>query len=456
MAVRSLKFVLSASDKNVGQTFDKVGKKADGLGKRMSGMAGGLAGGALAAGVVSFGKASVTAFKDAERSQAELQGAFDKFPKLADTSMAALQNLNGELAKKTKFDDDALGSGQAVLAQFNLTGKQIEGLTPLLADYAAKTGKDLPTAAQDLGKAVMGQGKALKGIGINLKDTGSATGNLAALQDALNAKVGGFAAREGKTAAGQAAILSNQFGELQEGLGSKLVPVLTTVTEKLLAFVGFVQKNSGWITPLAVGIGTIVAAMKAWTIAQAALNVVMTANPIGLVIVAIAGLVAGLVIAYKKSETFRSVVQTVFKAVGNAVLTMVDVWLGAWQKLFQAMSHIPVIGDKFKGVADGIGRARDKVHELRDGINGLKDKTVNIKVVTTEVAQRAANAGIRSGALSGSEAAASVRTRTARLTAAPAAPVIVVRNKVDKRGLTTAITSEQRQRIRRGQAPVFG
>ena len=61
---------------------------------------------------------------------------------------------------KTKFDDDAFASGQAVLAQFKLSGKQIENLTPLLADYAAKTGKDLPTAAETLGKSFLGNTRA--------------------------------------------------------------------------------------------------------------------------------------------------------------------------------------------------------------------------------------------------------------------------------------------------------
>lgn len=54
--------------------------------------------------------------------------------------------------------------------------------------------------------------------------------------------------------------------------------------------------------------------------AQAALNVVLNANPIGLVVVALAALVAGLVIAYNRSETFRAVVQRAFQAVRSVVV----------------------------------------------------------------------------------------------------------------------------------------
>jgi len=55
------------------------------------------------------------------------------------------------------------------------------------------------------------------------------------------------------------------------------------------------------------------AATKAWAAAQALLNIAMDANPIGLVILAIAGLVVAVVEAYKHFKTFRDIVQEVGK-----------------------------------------------------------------------------------------------------------------------------------------------
>lgn len=55
-------------------------------------------------------------------------------------------------------------------------------------------------------------------------------------------------------------------------------------------------------------------ATRTMTAVQWALNVAMRANPIGLVITAIALLAAGLVLAYKKSDTFRAIVQAAFRA----------------------------------------------------------------------------------------------------------------------------------------------
>lgn len=54
------------------------------------------------------------------------------------------------------------------------------------------------------------------------------------------------------------------------------------------------------------------AATRVWTVAQRALNLVLRANPIGIVITALAALAAALVYAYRHSETFRRVVNATF------------------------------------------------------------------------------------------------------------------------------------------------
>lgn len=73
-------------------------------------------------------------------------------------------------------------------------------------------------------------------------------------------------------------------------------------------------------------------AIKAWTAAQWLWNAAMDANPIGLVIIAIAALVAGFIYAYTHSETFRNVVQA---AMHGVVVAFQWVWdkmqqFGSW------------------------------------------------------------------------------------------------------------------------------
>ncbi|MEU7978253.1 hypothetical protein AB0B63_06945 [Micromonospora sp. NPDC049081] len=61
------------------------------------------------------------------------------------------------------------------------------------------------------------------------------------------------------------------------------------------------------------------AAQKVWTGIQWAFNAAAAANPIGIVIVAVVALIAAIVIAYKKSDTFRAIVQKAWAGIQSAV-----------------------------------------------------------------------------------------------------------------------------------------
>lgn len=418
----TISFDVVAKDR-ASAVFSRVGDSTDKTAGKMSkwSVIGAAAAAAVTTAVVSFGKSSVEAYVEAEASQAKLQAAFVKFPGLADTNIDALKGLNTELSKKTKYDDDATASGQAVLASFKLTGQQVTQLTPLLQDYATRTGKDLPTAAQDLGKAMQGQGKALKAIGVEFKDTHTRAGNFDQVMAGLRTQVGGFATNEGKTAAGQAAILKNQFGEVQESVGARLTPALMGLGAALLAVISFTQDHTTTMRTAGVAIGVVtvaVGAFKAATMAQAAmtaiatsgtiahavatkaaaigngimtaaqwaLNAALTANPIGLVIVAIAALVAGLVIAYKYSETFRNVVNGAFTAVATAATWL---WENALRPTFAFIvgAWLTVAGAIVNGAADAFGwmpgigsklrAAADHFNEFRDTVNAALRNTTN-------------------------------------------------------------------------------
>lgn len=321
---RRLTVVLAGDAKGLTRALDTAEGKVGGFGSKIGGLSGktkvAMAGATTL--VAGFAKSSVDAFVEAETAQSQLETAFAKFPQLAGANIDKLRDLNTELAKKTKFDDDATASGQAVLAQFGLTADQIAKATPLLQDYAARTGKDLPTAAQDFGKAMLGQGRAFKTVGVNFKDTGDKAGNFEQLMGGLNDKVGGFAAKQGKTAAGQAAILSNQFGELQESVGAKLVPALLKLAGFLNSSVlPAIQKLGAWLgehKPVLIALAGVIgvgltAAFVAWATAaaSAAAATLAAAAPVIAIGVAIAALVAGVIWAYQNWGFFRDAVDAV-------------------------------------------------------------------------------------------------------------------------------------------------
>lgn len=234
-ASKSLTFEIFGKDRSASKTINGVGDSATKTGHKFkkAGVAIGVGLAAVGVALLKFGADSVQAFADADAQQRKLAFAFEKFPALADTSQQALQRLNTELQKKTRFDDDAIASAQANIAQYGLTGDEIKKLTPLMLDYAAKTGKDVTTASSDLGKAILGNGKALKNIGVDFEDTGSAAGNLQQLLDGLGSKVSGFAEVDVQTASGKLENMKNRFGEIQEKVGSLLMPVLDELSVKI-------------------------------------------------------------------------------------------------------------------------------------------------------------------------------------------------------------------------------
>ncbi|MES1248044.1 MAG: hypothetical protein ABUS54_10265 [Actinomycetota bacterium] len=85
----------------------------------------------------------------------------------------------------------------------------------------------------------------------------------------------------------------------------------------------------------------------------------------------------------------------------DLILGAINLFLGGLQKLFDAASHIPFVGDKFKGVAEDIGRARDGVKSLQDSIDGLHGKTIDIvthvQTVTDNYHHRAAGGPVTAG-----------------------------------------------------------
>lgn len=111
------------------------------------------------------------------------------------------------------------------------------------------------------------------------------------------------------------------------------VGALVVVT-KLHTAAMAVQARGGMIaflTNYVKGIRVVQAVTKVWTAVQWALNVALRANPIGIVITILTALGAALVAAYKRSDTFRRVVNTAWSVVKKVVVTY---WKILWNTVF--------------------------------------------------------------------------------------------------------------------------
>ena len=91
-------------------------------------------------------------------------------------------------------------------------------------------------------------------------------------------------------------------------------------------------------------------------LAQAALNAVISANPVGLFVAALAALAAGLVTAYQTSETFRTAVNSAFsevqKIAQSAIGTVVD-WIN------ELVAKIKGAAAALANLKSGVGAAKD-------------------------------------------------------------------------------------------------
>lgn len=130
---------------------------------------------------------------------------------------------------------------------------------------------------------------------------------------------------QGPGQAGIAAYIQG-WADLASGIANFVIPALVQVAT---------QSGRAAIATAASTVAqkAAAAASKAWAAAQWVLNAALSANPIGLVIIAIAALVAGFIIAYKKSETFRNIVQGALKGVQVAAQVLVKGFKAAMSAL---------------------------------------------------------------------------------------------------------------------------
>lgn len=167
----------------------------------------------------------------------------------------------------------------------------------------------------------------------------------------------------------------------------KLSPVIAAVGTAIagLALVGFIQNFK-----------TIIASTKLWTAAQWLLNAAMSANPIALVVIAIAALVAAFVVLWNKSESFRNfwinlwdnvkavastaweAITGFFSAAWDTIKAVWDVVLGYFQTLWAGIQTTfsvvsEVLSGFFSAAWNAIKAIWDFVVGYYQGIwNGIK------------------------------------------------------------------------------------
>lgn len=284
---------------------------------------------AVLGGLAVAGKSAAAAAAEDEAAQVKLAGALTRTTGATAAQVAAAEAHISKLSLATGIADDELRPAMAKLASATGSVGEAQGALGLALDISAQSGKSVEVVSKALAGAYDGKTAALAKLVPGLDQATLKSKDMAAITDALSAKVGGAAVEAAGTATGKYRVMQVQLGELQEGIGAGLIPIVNRMTSAVLTVTKAASEHTtaakiviGVIAALAAGVlaaraamavyqaGTVAvrAATAAWSAAQWLLNAALTANPIGLVVVAVAALVAGIVIAYKKSETFRGIV----------------------------------------------------------------------------------------------------------------------------------------------------
>ena len=383
----------------------KMGKVKAGLGKAFLPATAALAGlGAAAWGAAKAGE-------ELASSQAALNQVFGQMGN-ADAA-DRVKTLADELERTLGVDEKLIMQVQTTLGTFgelaasaDQAGGAFDRTTMAALDLAAAGFGTAESNAIQLGKALNDPVKGLSALtrsGVTfteqeqdkikaLVESGKELEAQEMILAAIEKQVGGTA----EATADSSAKMSLGFADLKESIGLALLPAFDAMNDKLAGFASWAGKNTQLILILGGVIGglagaivaaniaikafvaiqaIIKAATVAWTAVQWLLNAALTANPIGIVVMAIAALIGIVVLAYNKVDWFRDLVdtawasiqvaieavvdwfrdtawpilKTVFGLIGDAVKTYIGVWITIFETVWAVMKTV------FSWLADTFG-----------------------------------------------------------------------------------------------------
>lgn len=409
-------------------SFKNLTKDAEGLKKAMSGVI--AEGQQLKGNVINFA-ALATGIDAAQRSFSQLQGAMQGLAdayavqEVAETKLttvmqqrmgatdAEIQSIKDLAAAQQEIGvigDEVQLSGAQQIATFLTQKDSLEALVPAMNNLLAQqkglnaTTGDAVQVGNLMGKAMMGQVDALKRVGItfteaeaNVMKYGTEQERAAMLAQIITNNVGEMNAQLAQTESGKQQQLANAIGDVKEQIGglvngalpfvtiaaqstAALASITTLITGvKTLSAVMYANakafavstaayiKNKVATLAAAAAQGVVRAATMAWKAAQVVLNVVLSANPIGLVIMAIGALVSAVVYAYNNCESFRKIVDKVWEAIKPLATAIMDGLAKAFEWLVEKckeawewLKNIIGLGGKKVSVAVDVSKPKGK------------------------------------------------------------------------------------------------
>lgn len=255
---------------------------------------------------------------------------------------AAMKGSKGSIEQmKGSVETAALGVGQSLAPAIT----DLAGNIKSLADsFAALTPKQQQTIIKFalvaaaagpvlsvLGRVTSALGGVVKGIGYTITGAGRFIGGLKGAEGAAStfagklglgvSKLGSWAKTAGSTALTAARNLASGIGSLAKNIATTIVDLgraaAAWVADTARKAANTAATWAGIVASKAAALGA-----KLWAGAQWLLNAAMTANPIGLVVAAIVGLVAAFAYAWTHSEKFREILTNGWNVIKTAAVSI--------------------------------------------------------------------------------------------------------------------------------------
>lgn len=322
----------------------------------------------------------ISAASEAESVQKMLEHAVIDVSHGTQEQVDALDELASSIQRNGVLDDDAIKRGQAQLSTFGLQTQSVYDLSQSMADLAVNQfgvtagGAEVEQTANMIAKALQGQFGVLEKSGIRFSEAqqemilyGTEAEKVAAIQEgfAQNLKFTNEVAAQ--TFEGAMANLENQYGAIQEALGTALLPTLMEfgkilgniaskiselspgTIEIIAKFLLFSVAVAAILGPALIFIGMIptIAAGFATIGAAAAAAWVLITGPVGLVIAAIALVVAaGYLLVQnwdfikEKALSIWGGIKDIFNSVMGEIVNIFNFIYGFFKTIWDAIKFV--------------------------------------------------------------------------------------------------------------------
>jgi hypothetical protein len=396
-----------------GEDIDRAGSAAERFGAGVKTMA--VPAAVAGAAVAAFGKTAIDAASAAQQAVGGVEAVFGA--SAAQVVAWSEDAVNSAGLSASAYDTMAAGIGGALTGMgvpMDAAAQSTQDLITRSADLASVFGGTTAQAADAVTSAFRGEYDSLQrlipgmsaaaveaemtaeasaGMTFASQDAAKAHAITAVIMDKSAAAAGNFA-KEADTAEGASARAGATAENTAATLGQSLLPAYTALQGVLQGVATWVGQNSTLVLVLAGVIGGLAAAVlivngvmavasaatAAWAAIQAvasgittgftavmgALNAVMSANPVMIVVIAVIALIAGIILLWNNCEAFRTFILSMWAAIASAATAAWTVISNAASAAWNAISSL--VGSVISSISSAVSSAGNLISNVWNSI----------------------------------------------------------------------------------------